>query len=392
LLPFSSFRREFVITTFHIRIEEGTVTVEAILEEENKLRAEPIKISSVTRAINAMGCPITGLRREKQVDVDRAEAGGEAGQSIEKGFDRIVGGPDWLQKYRERIEKKAITVEDILEEENKLREQQIKLSTVTRAVNTMGYPITDLRRGKKSEQGAAVGGREKSEGEAIKTRSERTGSGPGWLQKYRERIEAGRITVEGILEEENKIRSEPIKISSVTRAVNAMGYPIVGLRRGVKAEAEAEAKAKKSFKHGEEPGKMEKGPGWLQKYRERIEAGMITVEGILEEENKIRSEPIKISSVTRAVNAMGYPIVGLRRERKGEVKKSEKPKKLAGTIEPQYFGIDKISEETEKRFISIKKSWEKELGKSLNNDYFVNVLIALAKLVEYGKTLTPVVS
>ena len=169
-----------------------------------------------------------------------------------------------------------------------------------------------------------------------------------------------------------------------------MGYPIVGLRRGVKAEAEA--KAKKSFKQGEEPGKMEKGPGWLQKYRERIENGTIMVEGILEEENKIRSEPIKISSVTRAVNAMGYPIVGLRKERKGEVKKSEKSKKLAGTIEPQYFGIDKISEETEKRFISIKKSWEEELGKSLNNDYFVNVLIALAKLVEYGKTLTPVVS
>jgi len=372
------------------RIEQGTVTVEAILEEENKLRAEPIKISSVTRAINAMGCPITGLRREKQVDVDRTKADGEAGRSIEKGSERIVGGPDWLQKYRERIEKKAITVEDILEEENKLREQPIKLSTVTRAVNTMGYPITELRRGKKSEQGAAVGGGEKSEGEAIKTRSERTGSGPGWLQKYRERIENGTIMVEGILEEENKIRGEPIKISSVTRAVNAMGYPIVGLRRGVKAEAEA--KAKKSFKQGEEPGKMEKGPGWLQKYRERIENGTIMVEGILEEENKIRGEPIKISSVTRAVNAMGYPIVGLRKERKGEVKKSEKSKKLAGTIEPQYFGIDKISEETEKRFISIKKSWEEELGKSLNNDYFVNVLIALAKLVEYGKTLTPVVS
>jgi predicted RNase H-like HicB family nuclease len=371
------------------RIEQGAVTVEAILEEENKLRAEPIKISSVTRAINAMGCPITGLRREKQVGVDRTKADGEAGRSIEKGSEGIVGGPDWLQKYRERIEKKAITVEDILEEENKLREQPIKLSTVTRAVNTMGYPITELRRGKKSEQGAAVGGGEKSEGEAIKTRSERTGSGPGWLQKYRERIENGTIMVEGILEEENKIRGEPIKISSVTRAVNAMGYPIVGLRRGVKAEAEA--KAKKSFKQGEEPGKMEKGPGWLQKYRERIENGTIMVEGILEEENKIRSEPIKISSVTRAVNAMGYPIVGLRRERKGEVKKLEKPKK-AGTIEPQYFGIDKISEETEKRFISIKKSWEEELGKSLNNDYFVNVLIALAKLVEYGKTLTPVVS
>ncbi|RCV65227.1 hypothetical protein C5S53_04845 [Methanophagales archaeon] len=377
------------ILKYKERIEQGSVTVEGILVEENELRAEPIKISSVTRAINAMGCPITGLRRERQGGVDRTKAGGDAGRSIEAGSERIDGGPDWLQKYRERIEEKAITVEDILEEENKLREQPIKLSTVTRAVNTMGYQITDLRRGKESQQGAAIGGGEKSGSEAIKARSEQTGSGPGWLQKYRERVENGTITVEGILEEENKIRSEPIKISSVTRAVNAMGYPIVGLRRGVKAKAEA--KAKTSFEHGKEPEKAERGPGWMQKYRKRVENGTITVEGILEEENKIRGEPIKISSVTRAVNAMGYPIVGLRREHKGEVKKSEKPKKV-GTVEPQYFGIDKISEETEKRFILVKKSWEEELGKSLDNDYFVNVLLALAKLVEYGKTLTPVVS
>ncbi len=377
------------ILKYKERIEGGTVTVEGILEEENKLRAEPIKISSVTRAINAMGCQITGLRRERQVDAERTKADGEAGRSIENASDRIVGGPDWLQKYRERIEKKAITVEDILEEENKLRGQPIKLSTVTRAINTMGYPITELRRGKKSKLGAAVGGVETKAGETIRTRSERIERGPGWLQKYHERIENGTITVEGILEAENKIRSEPIKITSVTRAVNAMGYPIVGMRRGVKAKDEA--KVDKSFKPGEEPGKGEKGPGWLQKYRERVENGMITVEGILEAENKIRSEPIKITSVTRAVNAMGYPIVGLRRERKSEVKKLEKPKK-EDIIEPQYFGIDKISEETEKRFLSIKKSWEEELGKSLNNDYFVNVLIALAKLVEYGKTLTPVVS
>jgi hypothetical protein len=377
------------ILKYKERIEGGTVTVEGILEEENKLRAEPIKISSVTRAINAMGCPITGLRRERQVDAERTKADGEAGRSIEKASERIVGGPDWLQKYRERIEKKAITVEDILEEENKLRGQPIKLSTVTRAINTMGYPITDLRRGKKSKLEAAVGGGETKAEETIRTISEQIERGPGWLQKYRERIENGTITVEGILEAENKIRSEPIKITSVTRAVNAMGYPIVGMRRGVKAKDEA--KVDRSFKPGEEPRKGEKGPSWLQKYRERIESGTITVEGILEAENKIRSEPIKITSVTRAVNAMGYPIVGLRRERKSEVKKSEKPKK-ADIIEHQYFSIDKISEETEKRFMSIKKSWEEELGKSLNNDYFVNVLIALAKLVEYGKTLTPVVS
>ena len=378
------------ILKYKERIESGAVTVEGILEEENKLRTEPIKISSVTRAINAMGCPITGLRRERQVDAETTNAAGEAGRSIETGSERIIGGPDWLQKYRERIEKKAITVEDILEEENKLREQPIKLSTVTRAVNTMGYPITDLRRGKKLEPGTAGIGETKA-GETMGTRSERIERGPGWLQKYREQIENGTITVEDILEEENKIRSTPIKISSVTRAVNAMGYQIVGLRRGVEVKAKEEAKEDKSSKSDDTSVKMDKGPGWLQKYRERIENGTITVEGILEEENKIRSTPIKISSVTRAVNAMGYPIVGLRRERKGKVKKPEKTKKT-GTIETPHFGIDKISEDTESRFISTKKSWEEKLGKSLDNDYFVNILIALAKLVEYGKTLEPVVS
>jgi len=50
--------------------------------------------------------------------------------------------------------------------------------------------------------------------------------------------------------------------------------------------------------------------------------------------------------------------------------------------------IGKISKETEKRFNAIKKSWEKDLNKSLHNDYFVNILLALAKLVEHGKTLT----
>jgi DNA-binding FrmR family transcriptional regulator len=193
--------------------------------------------------------------------------------------------------------------------------------------------------------------------------------------------------VEDILEEENKLREVPIKISSVTRAVNAMGYPLVGLRRGVKAEAEV--KGVKQVKKEERQGKVEKGPGWLQKYRERIEKGTITVEDILEGENRLRDVPIKISSVTRAVNAMGYPLVGLRREGKEQVKRLEKPTK-AGMIDAYSHSIGKISEETEHRFTTIKKSWEDDLGKPLHNDYFVNVLLALAKLAEYGKTLVPV--
>ena len=210
---------------------------------------------------------------------------------------------------------------------------------------------------------------------------------PNWILKYRERIEKGTITVEEILEEENKIRKVPIKRSSVTRAINAMGYPITGLRIEKKEEKEEEEAQKPTETRGE-PGRIEKGPGWLQKYHERIVRGTITVEEILAEENKIRKVPIKRSSVTRAINSMGYPITGLRIEKKEEVKEVEKPKKETEAV---FYSssIGKISEETVRRFNAMKKSWEDDLGKPLHNDYFVNILLALAKLVEHGKVLTP---
>ncbi len=379
------------ILKYEERIEKGTITVEDILEEENKTREKPIKISSVTRAISAMGYPITGLRREKKAEVEETKAeveereeGKEPVEKSEEPEERVMG-PGWLQKYREGIEKGTITVEDILEEENKIRAVPIKLSTVTRAINTLGYPITELRRGKKVEAGVE----EEEEGKKLvekREEPERIERGPGWLQKYRERIEKGTITVEDILEEENKIRAVPIKLSTVTRAINTLGYPITELRREQREEVEAGAGVREEKKKVEKPIEDRgRGPGWLQKYREGIEKGTITVEDILEEENKIRGVPIKISSVTRAISAMGYPITGLRREGKEEVKK-------AGMAEGVVYSssIGKISEATEKRFNAIKKSWEKDLGKSLHNDYFVNILLALAKLVEHGKTLAPV--
>ncbi|MDI6885393.1 MAG: hypothetical protein QMD22_03415, partial [archaeon] len=137
---------------------------------------------------------------------------------------RIERPPNWILKYRERIEKGTITVEEILEEENKIREVPIKMSSVKRAINAMGYPITGMRRVEGEEAGAEV--KEEEEKEPVETRgeAERIERGPGWLQKYRERIEKGTITVEEILEEENKIREVPIKMSSVKRAINAMGY------------------------------------------------------------------------------------------------------------------------------------------------------------------------
>ncbi|MBL7117549.1 MAG: hypothetical protein ISS94_02035 [Candidatus Syntrophoarchaeum sp.] len=371
------------ILKYKERIEKGAITVEDILEVENKEREEPIKISSVTRAISAMGYPLTGLRRGKSEEAGVREEKKEepVKESAEPG--RTERGPGWMQKYRERIEKKAITAEDILEEENRIRAVPIRLITVTRAINALGYPLTGLRRGKSEEAGV----REEKREEPVKESAEpgRIERGPGWMQKYRERIEKGTITAEDILEEENRIRAVPIKLITVTRAISAMGYPLTGLRRG-KSE-EVGVRDAGFVEKGKEPGRPVRGPDWMQKYHERIEKGTITVEDILEAENKIRENPIKISSVTRAINTMGYPLTGLRRGRKEEVKKVE------GVAEAAVYssGIDKISETTEKRFIAIKKSWEKDLGKSLHNDYFVNILLALAKLVEHVKTLAPAV-
>jgi len=229
---------------------------------------------------------------------------------------RIERAPAWILKYRDRIENGTITVEEILEEENRVRDKPIKLSTVTRAINALGFHTSGLHlhRDEESETSPSPA---RSEA-ATAANEEKKGGGPGWLQKYRERIEKGTITVEEILEEENRIRDKPIKLSTVTRAINAMGFHTSGLHRGAKAEFKGTAEAEAGEKE-EEKEKKGSGPGWLQKYRERIEKGTITVEEILEEENRIRDKPIKLSTVTRAINAMGFHTSGLRRGAKTAV-------------------------------------------------------------------------
>jgi DNA-binding FrmR family transcriptional regulator len=306
---------------------------------------------------------------------------------------RIEKAPTWILKYKDRIENGTITVEDILEEENKLRGVSIKISSVTRAINAMGCPITGLRREKEAEVKKTKAEAKGKKGTSVEKGEGRIESGPAWLQKYRDRIEKGTITVEGIMEEENELREAPLKLSTVTRAINTMGYPITGLRTGDKVKQEFEEEEKERVEEpvekGGERNRADKGPTWLQKYLDRIGKGTITVEEILEEENRFREVPMKMSSVTRAINAMGYPITNLRKGKKEKAEESETLKKT-GMREIYSCCIDNISEETEKRFTSIKKSWESELGKSLNNDHFVNVLIALAKLVEHGKTLAAI--
>ncbi len=184
----------------------------------------------------------------------------DVGKGDEMG--RIERAPSWILEYKERIEKGAITAEDILEAENKIREVPIKITTVLRAINIMGYPVTELRKGKKIEA-------EVKEMKHVE-KKEVSGRGPGWLQKYRDGIEKGTVTVEDIRGAENRIRAMPIKISTVTRAINTMGYPVTELRKGKKIEAEV-----KETKLVEKKEVPRRGPGWLQKYRDGIEKGTV---------------------------------------------------------------------------------------------------------------------
>jgi len=218
---------------------------------------------------------------------------------------RIERAPDWILKYRSKIEEGTFTVEDILEWENRIRPFPIKLSTVTRAINAMGHPTAGLHSEEIPETAAVL---EPHETDGERDNVER---GPGWLQKYRDGIENGTIKAEDILESENRIRPDPIKLSTVTRALNAMGYPLTGLHS---EEIPETAAALEHHETDGAQGRVERGPGWLQKYQDGIESGTIKAEDILESENRIRPDPIKLSTVTRAINAMGYPLTGLHSE------------------------------------------------------------------------------
>ena len=192
---------------------------------------------------------------------------------------------------------------------------------------------------------------------------------PTWILKYKTGIEKGGLKLEDILNVENKIREKPIKIRTVTRAINEAGFSITGLAREKIAEI-----AKRRIAR------------WILKYRRGIEEKKLKMEDILEMENKIRKKPIKIETVRWAIITMGYPVKWLEREKKEKevVEKREILKEVAYTS-----SIGEISKETEEKFMETKESFEKDLGKSLANDYFLNILIVLAKLVEHKKTLKP---
>ncbi len=129
----------------------------------------------------------------------------------------------------------------------------------------------------------------------------------------------------------------------------------------------------------------------------------MTPEEILEEENRQREKPIKFSTLARALNAIASTRKSEKEEAEARARAragvEKKEKRLEPAIETRMpvsapvsgaefqSSISGISEETRKRFESIRSNWEKDLGRRLHNDYFMNILLALAKLLEHGKTL-----
>ena len=357
------------ILKYRNKIEEGTFTVEDVLEWENRIRPVPIKLSTVTRAINAMGHPTAGLHSEEIPEtaavLEHHETNGAR--------DKVERGPGWLQKYRDGMENGTIKAEDILESENRIRPDPIKLSTVTRAINAMGYPTAGLH-SEEIPETAAVSVHHETDGAQG-----RVESGPGWLLKYRDGIENGTIKAEDIWESENRIRPDPIKRSTVTRAINAMGYPLTGLRSEEMPETVAIGKESSGKKEIVQVTEMS--PYWIRKYSEKISEGAIKAEDILESENRIRAAPIKLATVARAINTFSLPITSLSERKEQRIVRGK-------GLYSSYIGD--ISDATEESFNSIKSRWEKDLDKTLQNDYFLNILLALANLLGHGKTLAPV--
>ena len=252
-------------------------------------------------------------------------------------------------KYRDKIERGEITPEQILEEENRRREKPIKLATVKRAINSLGYSVEELRRrGMIGSSVAPHAGNEGTEGSAA----------------LQEEAEAP---------EEKIQQTEEVSVSESKEA-------------GEEGEAGEGEEAKKRRR-------KEEAPTWILRYRDKIERGEITPEQILEEENRRREKPIKLATVKRAINALGFSVGALRAEERRargvpEAEVAEHPVQPAEReVAAAGYRIDAISEETRIKFMEVKRKWEESLGKSMSNDHFMNILLALASLVERGKTL-----
>jgi len=291
--------------------------------------------------------------------------------------------PAWILKYRDRIERGEITLEEILEEENKIRKKPIKLATVKRAVNALGFSVEGLRAipperaFEREKRGVAYGV------ETAKT------------AEFAEEAEEAEKVMEGGEEAEEPIESwltmEEMPAAAEEAAEEEGIKVAVSEAEGVAVEREREEEGEEEEEEGKKR-RREGAPAWILKYKEKIERGEITAEEILEEENKHREKPIKLSTVKRAINALGFSIGALKREeeeidvreRKGARRPAEEREERGAAV----FHLS-LSGETKRLFQDVKRRWEAYLGKSLPDEYFLNILLVLARLAERGKTLVP---
>ena len=292
--------------------------------------------------------------------------------------------PAWILKYRDRIERGEITLEEILEEENKIRKKPIKLATVKRAVNALGFSVEGLRAipperaFEREKRGVAYGV------ETAKT-----------AEFAEEAEEAEKVMEEGEEAEEpleSWLTMEEEMPAAAEEAAEEEGIKVaVPQAEGEAVEREREEEGEEEEEEGKKR-RREGAPAWILKYKEKIERGEITAEEILEEENKHREKPIKLSTVKRAINALGFSIGALKREeeeidvreRKGARRPAEEREERGAAV----FHLS-LSGETKRLFQDVKRRWEASLGKSLPDEYFLNILLVLARLAERGKTLVP---
>ena len=293
--------------------------------------------------------------------------------------------PAWILKYRDRIERGEITLEEILEEENKIRKKPIKLATVKRAVNALGFSVEGLRAipperaFEREKRGVAYGVETAKTAEFAEEAEE--------VEKVMEEGEEAEEPIESwLMEEEMPVAAEEAaEEEGIKVAVpQAEGEAVEREREREEEGKEEEVEGKKRRREG--------APAWILKYKEKIERGEITAEEILEEENKHREKPIKLSTVKRAINALGFSIGALKREEEEidvrERKEARRPAEEREERGAAVFHLS-LSGETKRLFQDVKRRWEASLGKSLPDEYFLNILLVLARLAERGKTLVP---
>ena len=293
--------------------------------------------------------------------------------------------PAWILKYRDRIERGEITLEEILEEENKIRKKPIKLATVKRAVNALGFSVEGLRaippeRAFEREKRGVAYGVETAKTAEFAEEAEEAEKVMEEGEEAEEPLESWLTMEEMPATAEEAAEEEGIKVA----VPEAEGEAVEREREREEEGEEEEEEGKKRRREG--------APAWILKYKEKIERGEITAEEILEEENKHREKPIKLSTVKRAINALGFSIGALKREeeeidvreRKGARRPAEEREERGAAV----FHLS-LSGETKRLFQDVKRRWEASLGKSLPDEYFLNILLVLARLAERGKTLVP---